>query len=187
MSEQGGQQPGPEDWPGEQQPGYGQPQPGYGQPGYGQPSYGQPEPGYGQPGYSQPGYGEYGQPYPQQYGPPGYGYGYPAGPRNSGRAVTVLVLGISSLVLLFACGIGFIPAVVALALSPGAKREIRESSGQVTGEGMITGGVITSWIAIALTVLGIALIVVLILVGAFESDAGSFDEEVSALAALRGR
>ena len=103
-----------------------------------QPPY-PPPPPYGQAppapyGYSAPA-GAYGQS-PPQYPPPPppYGqspasYGYPAptgaygpqpyyGPTTSGKATTVLVLGIVSLVLMFSC-IGFIPAIVALVLAPG--------------------------------------------------------------------
>jgi hypothetical protein len=173
-----------------QSPGAGQPpgagdQPGYGQQPYGQPGYGQQQ-GYGQQGYEQQGYGQqgYGQPYGQQPPPPGYGYaGYPVGPRSSGKSITILVLGIASIVLLFSC-IGFIPAIIALVLAPGAKREIRESEGQLTGEGMITGGVITSWVTIGLTVVGIVLFVVLLMVGAFASDtSSSSDGDFGALSA----
>jgi hypothetical protein len=62
-----------------------------------------------------------------------------------------LVLGIVGLVM--SCGIvGIVPAIVALALAPGAKREIAASGGAVTGGGFVTAGVICSWIAVALVV-----------------------------------
>ena len=112
-----------------------------------QPSYGQqPPPGYGQ----------------QQYGPPvTTGYGAP-GPSTSGRATAVLICGISSLLLLLA-GVGFIPAVVALVLAGGAKREILESNGRLTGLDFVKAGRICSWITVALTVLAVVFIVVAVI------------------------
>jgi hypothetical protein len=154
------------------QRGYGQQVPG-GQPppppGYGQPQYGAPEPAppYGQP----PPYGQQ-PPYPPSpYGQSPASYGYPAptgaygpqpyyGPTTSGKATTVLVLGILSLVLFVGC-IGFILAIVALVLAPGAAREIAESGGRLTGESQLKAGRITSWITLGLT----GLIVVLGVVG----------------------
>ena len=120
-----------------------------------QQSYGQqPPPGYGQ----------------QQYGPPApTGYGAP-GPTTSGRATAVLICGISSLLLLLA-GVGFIPAVVALVLAGGAKREILESNGRLTGLDFVKAGRICSWITIALSVL--AVIVVVIFVVLLASGSGS--------------
>lgn len=80
---------------------------------------------------------------------------YPAALRTSGRATAVMVLGIVSLVMVCAYGIGFILAVVALALAPGARREIRASAGMVAGEGQLKAGVICSWITVGLTVAGV--------------------------------
>ncbi|KQX67034.1 DUF4190 domain-containing protein [Angustibacter sp. Root456] len=150
-----------------QQP-YGQPQ----QPQYGQPQFGQPQqPQYGQPQYGQP---QYGQPQPQQpqygqqqYGQPGYAVG-PTGPATAGRATAVLITGIASLVLLFSC-IGFIPAIVALVLAPGAEREINASQGRLTGLGQVRAGKICSWITIGVTVLFL-----IVLVGLF-AFRGSWD------------
>ena len=169
-----GQQPPPGQPPHGQpppgQPWYGQaPQPGYGQPPYGQPGYGQP---YGQQpppgGFPPPGQyppGQYPPPgYPPgQFPPPGYPPGYPpGGQRTSGKATTVLVLGIASLVLLFTCGIGVIPAIVALCLAPGARREVAASGGLLGGEGQIKAGQICSWITVGLTILGIIVVIALI-------------------------
>ena len=61
-----------------------------------------------------------------------------------------MVLGIVSLVLSCLCLVGIIPAIVALALAPAAKREIARSGGQLAGESFIKAGVICSWIAVAL-------------------------------------
>jgi hypothetical protein len=53
--------------------------------------------------------------------------------------------------------------VVALALAPGANREIRASAGSLTGDGMVKTGVICGWISVALTALGLVLLVVFII------------------------
>jgi hypothetical protein len=125
-----------------------------------------PRPPHQQP-YPQQPYGQqppHGQPYQQQ---PGYGAqagGYaPAGPTTSSKATAVLVLGISSLILLSACGIGLITGVIALAMAPGAKREIRDSQGRLTGLGLVQGGVITSWISVGLAALGLGVLVIVLL------------------------
>jgi hypothetical protein len=167
---------------------YGQPQYGqqqqhgqqqqYGQQGYGQQGYGQQGPQYGQPGYGQQG-PQYGQ--PQQYGQQPYGqggYGYPPasgfGPPNSSKSTTVGVLGIVSLVTLFTCGIGFIPAIISLAMAGGAQREIRESGGALGGENMIRTGRICSWITLAITALALIAVIVLVVVAA-STDSGGGD------------
>jgi hypothetical protein len=83
----------------------------------------------------------------------------------------VLVCGIASVVLLFTCGLGFIPAIVALVKAGPARREILASQGQLSGLGMVTAGRITSWCTIGLTILGIIAIVLLITLGvAFDSS-----------------
>jgi hypothetical protein len=78
----------------------------------------------------------------------------------------VLVLGIASLVLLFMCGIGLVTSIVALAMAPGAKREIEASEGRLTGLGMVQGGKICSWITIGLVLLFVAVWILLLVVGA---------------------
>ena len=115
--------------------------------GYPPAGYQAPPPGYGQP----PGYPATG----------GYQPGY--GPRNSGTAVAVLVLGICGLVFSCAYGVGIVPAIVALALAPKAKREIAGSAGMLTGDGMIKAGVICGWVTVGLTALGIVLVIALLL------------------------
>jgi hypothetical protein len=155
----GQQQYGP---PSAQSP-YGSPDPGqqYGQPDYGAPQY--PSGPYGQPPYGQYGQSPYG---PGPYGGPAGGYGasgYPGGyafapVQTSGRATTVLVLGIASLPLLVMCGVGIIPAIVALAMSGAAKREIDSSAGRLTGLGMVRAGRILSWIAVGLFIVGVLLV-----------------------------
>jgi len=71
-------------------------------------------------------------------------------PRNSGQATAVMVLGIVGLSIFCLYGIGVIPAIVGLALAPGARRQIRMSGGTLTGEGFVKAGVICSWVTIGL-------------------------------------
>ena len=94
-------------------------------------------------------------------------------PRNSGKSIAILVLGIAGLVFTCAYGFGVIAAIVALALAPGANREIRASGGALTGEGMVKAGVICAWISVALTLVGVVLIVLLIIGGAVSSNSTS--------------
>lgn len=154
---------GPGGYPPPAAPGYGAPgqspygaaaQPGYGapaQPGYGPPAqpYGAP----GQPGYSaapgQPGYGTWGGAQQPAYGT--YGDPYGTSQSTNGLATASLVLGIIGLF----CGI---PAIVGLILGIVALGQIRNGRG--TGRGLAIGGIVTSAVAIALTVAGIALGVV---------------------------
>jgi len=81
-----------------------------------------------------------------------------------------MVLGIVGLVMVCGWGVGVIPAIVALALAPGAKREIRSSGGTVTGEGFVKAGVICSSVTLGLAILGIIAFVGLLLIGAFASS-----------------
>jgi hypothetical protein len=74
----------------------------------------------------------------------------------------VLVLGIVSLVMLFTCGLGFVTAVIALALAPGARREIAESGGRLTGESQVRTGTILSWVTLGLTALAVVVVAVVI-------------------------
>lgn len=142
----------------EQPPGQ-QPPAGGGAPGQG-----------GQPGYPPPAYGQQGYGYPPGYGQQGYGYPSGYGPQTSSKATTVMVLGIVSLVTLFTCLIGFIPAIIALAMAGGAEREIAESGGALQGEGQVRAGRIMSWITLGLTALGIVGLIALIAIGATTSD-----------------
>ena len=96
-----------------------------------------------------------------QYGPPAI---------NSGRAMAILVLGIVSLVLVCGYGIGVIPAVVALALSPGAKREIANSGGRITGTSFVTAGVICSWITVGISAVAVGVGLIILLVSAVQGS-----------------
>jgi hypothetical protein len=116
------------------------------------------------------------QPYGQPYGgyPSPYGLSVPPSAPTSGKATTVLVLGVASLLLMFMCGIGLITAIVALVLAPGAKREIQQSEGRLTGLGMVSGGVVCSWITIGLVVLIAAVMVLVLAIGASFGDFDSY-------------
>jgi hypothetical protein len=82
-----------------------------------------------------------------------------------------MVLGIVSLVTFFAlCGLGVIPAVVALVMARGADREIAASGGALAGEGQVRAGRIMSWVTIGLTLLGLAVLAGLIALLATSSD-----------------
>jgi hypothetical protein len=143
------------------------------------PDFGKP-PAPQQPYPPQP-YPQQPYPYPQQpyghpYGgyPSPYGLSVPPSAPTSGKATTVLVLGVASLLLMFMCGIGLVTAIVALVLAPGAKREIRQSEGRLTGLGMVQGGVVCSWITIGLVVLIAAVIVLVLAIGASFGDFDSY-------------
>jgi hypothetical protein len=78
--------------------------------------------------------------YPPQPG----GAGMVAAPKTSGLAITSLVTGVLSLV---ACPLF---GIVGLITGFMAKRKIAESNGAETGEGLATGGIITSIIGVLL-------------------------------------
>lgn len=106
------------------------------------------------PQAQQPAYQQTPQQTPQQHPQPGYGQypGYQPQPmvRTSNSAVWALVLAIGSFII---CPL--IPAVIALVLAGSAKREISQSNGWVSGEGLVTAAKVLSWINIALSVLAI--------------------------------
>lgn len=168
-----------------------------GQSPYGQSPYGQPQYGQGQSAGQQ--YGQQqGQPYGQQYGQPAYGapqqneqypasgsYGaqgynqqYPSydGPKVTGMAHAVCWTAVGGLVLFFT-GLGWIAAIVALALTPGARREIVESGGTKRGLGYLLAGKICAWVNIGITVLAILAVILVFAIGIGTASTGgsSFD------------
>ncbi|MCC5952007.1 MAG: DUF4190 domain-containing protein [Acidimicrobiia bacterium] len=122
-------------------------QPAYGAP-PGQPVYGGPPPGAppGQPGWGAPG----------PYGTPG---GYPPAPRTNTNAVWSLVLGIVSIVMCPLTGLVGIP------LGVSARRKIRESNGQETGDGLALAGIITSVVGVVVIGLFVMLIAAVTFLG----------------------
>jgi hypothetical protein len=128
---------------------------------------------YGQPGYGQQPSAPYAQqPYGQQ---PGYGYhqgglyGYGAPPRTNGKATAALWSGIGSIVLTLCCGLGIL-GVVPIVLGVKARAEIRATGGQQEGDGMALAGIITGAVAIVLSLLLIAAVVISIVSGAANFD-----------------
>jgi hypothetical protein len=108
------------------------------------------------------------QPQPPQYGTP---YGYAAPPEKNALGVWSLVLGILSVVMLFSCLVGFlaaIPAVITGHLSRRAQRE-----GLADNGGLALGGIITGWVTIGLTLLGIAGLAVLFSIPEFREGVSS--------------
>lgn len=85
-------------------------------------------------------------------------------PATNNLAVVSLVMSILSFVVLPVIG-----SIVGLVLGYQARREIRQSQGQQSGEGLATAGIIIGWVGIGLTVLvilGFCLIVVIGVSGA---------------------
>jgi hypothetical protein len=74
-------------------------------------------------------------------------------PRTSGLAIASLVTGILSIV---ACPIF---GIAGLITGFQAKRRIRESNGAETGEGLATGGIVTS--AIGIVFIGVAIVAIM--------------------------
>ncbi|MGK8502206.1 DUF4190 domain-containing protein [Nocardia asiatica] len=109
--------------------------------------------------------------YPPQ--PPPYGYSaYGAyGPQDHPQATTILILGISSLVLCQLAG------PFAWVMGKRALNEINSSGGTIGGRGNVNAGYICGIIATALlclSLLFVALFVVLGLVGAFAGSSSSY-------------
>lgn len=80
-------------------------------------------------------------------------------------AIVSLIGGIVS--FLFAPFIGSVVAVIAGNI---AKKEIRESNGRISGEGLATAGLVMGWVNIALSLLA-CVFVVLLIAGVFGSIA----------------
>lgn len=73
--------------------------------------------------------------------------------QESGKAVTILILGAVSIVLTFSFFLlGLVPAIAALVMSRGALQEIEQSNGTVGGKNLITAGKILAWIGIGIVV-----------------------------------
>jgi hypothetical protein len=120
------------------------PPPGYGQPGPPPPSPYGPPPGYGQPGYGAP--------------PPGYGYGYPAGPQADSTATAALVIAIVGIFICMPVG-----AIVALVMANSAQQRIEASEGRLTGLELARAARIIAIVELVLTavlILGLVLIIV---------------------------
>ncbi len=129
-----------------------------------------------QGGWEQPGRWHPGQSPPPpdpQYGYPQYGYpqhGYPPPQRQTdSTAIAALVLAIVSFYVF-----PVIPAIVALALCPSARRNIESSGGRLTGEGLVTAAKAISWVNIALWSLIVIAVVIIAIVAAALDDTNEF-------------
>jgi hypothetical protein len=103
-------------------------------------------------------------PAPAAYGQPAAATPYQMPRQSSGKATTAMVLGIVGLV---ACGIA---GIVAIVLGNQAKNEIDASGGQLEGRGMALAGIIMGWIAVGIMVLGVAIFLLIVIVGASSSS-----------------
>lgn len=125
------------------------------------PPYGQTPSGAGQPGQpGQPPYPPpvYGQAYGYSYGPPGYTQVYVAAPTPRTSTTAIIAMVLAGLSFLY-CPVVF--AIVALVMAQQAEREIAESNGWVTGDGLVTGARIAAWLNIGLAVLVVVVVFVL--------------------------
>lgn len=87
----------------------------------------------------------------------------PAVPRAIGvdsGAQTAQALGIVGLVLAFFCGIGLVPAVVSLVLAGKADARIRAAAGALGGASQVRTARVLSWIAVAVSIGLVAMIVI---------------------------
>ena len=83
-----------------------------------------------------------------------------AGPQTPGSAIAALVCGILAVL-----GCMFFTGIPAMVLGRRAKREIEQSGGALTGEGLATAGFVTGLIGTIWSVLGAILLIVVIAVG----------------------
>lgn len=124
-------------------------------------------PGSTPPGSTPPGYGA--PPPPGGYGG-GYGYAPPpyGAPRNSGKAVTALVIGVVSPVLGLCCAFFGLVGIAAILVGRSAKAEIAMSGGRLTGAGMAQAGIVLGIIGCVLGLVMTAVNIALISSGTFE-------------------
>ena len=100
---------------------------------------------------------------PQPYTPPQPSY-MPVSQPTSNAATVSLIFGILSWVILPLIG-----AIIAVIAGHMARREIRDSGGQLGGSGMATAGLVLGYIQIGLSVLACIGFVLLLVIGAAAS------------------
>ncbi|WP_374985602.1 DUF4190 domain-containing protein [Streptomyces fradiae] len=115
-----------------------QPTPAAGTPG----GYGYPQGGYPQGEYAQGGY-------PGAYGTYGGGAAWGPGPAN-GLGIAAMVIGIVSLVMCWAYGLGIVLGVLALVFGIIGRKRVQR--GEANNAGMATAGIVTGVIGIVLGV-----------------------------------
>lgn len=103
--------------------------------------------------------------------PQGYGYGY--APKTNTSAIISLVTGICAI---FICPL---TGIVGLITGFKARREIRESNGTETGDGLAVGGIITSLIGIVVVGMAFAAILAVTMLGS--SASSKFESVASAI------
>ena len=108
-------------------------------------------------------------PSPPVYGAPQQPYYAPVGPKNDGMSIAALVCGISGLVTLVLC-IGIVPAILGVIFGVIGKKRVEQSGGALQGRGMALAGAICGAVAIGLFLIWM----VLVLIGAFNSDSNSY-------------
>ena len=91
---------------------------------------------------------QYGAPVPPTGGMP---------PKTSGKAIASMVTGLVGL-LTICCGFFVVTSIVGLVLGFLARKEIRDSGGELKGDGMALTGIITGIIGILMVVVTIILV-----------------------------
>jgi hypothetical protein len=99
-------------------------------------------------------------------------------PATSSKALAVLALGIVGVVLML-CGGGLVPGVVGLVLARPARAEIGASGGFLTGGRPLRIGEVLSWVAVAVSAVVIALVVVGLLLGSVDGGSPHYGTNVN--------
>lgn len=93
----------------------------------------------------------------------------PAIPQTSTMATVSLVTGIASWVI-----VPLIGAIVAVITGHMARKEIRESGGQLTGDGLATAGLVLGYLQLGVTVLGVCLFACILVFSIASSNGSGF-------------
>lgn len=108
------------------------------------------------------------EPGPAPAGPPQGYWAQQWTPPNNDWAVASLVLGIANFI-----AIPLVGAILALVFGYKAKGEIDRSEGRQGGRGLAVAGIVLGWIGVAVAIL--AIIGIVLLIGAFSSGAIDID------------